>query len=770
MHFFLNLVACGDNSLTVNNTAPGVTIASPAAGAMFAEGEVVTLSVLVDDAQTSIDELKFAVTSTLDGALPGAPELTSDGAIFTLAGLAAGEHSITVVAVDAGGTSGEDSVGFTVVANEAPTVAFIDPAPGEKVGFGSPAHVQVQVADANDESLNAFVIVWGGDAASLVGLPTSPNSDGTADFYFTDLAIGTYSVTTSVTDTFGASGSGSLVFEVAEADGDGDGYVAVELGGADCNDGDASINPGAAEWCNGIDDNCEGQVDEVGSLGGTIGYADTDGDGFGDPAAGVSACADQPGYVTNATDCDDGDASSYPDGVELCLDGADNDCDGTTDNCTLDGADARLIGGGRGDQAAGAIASIGDVDGNGTDDLAIGALGASDGGANAGAIYLVRGPFSGDIDIRTAAGIFVGDVSMHLGFPALAGGGDLTGDGILDLTAAIYSGNYAGDVFVASASATGSVNLVDSASVWFDGSEGSGYYGLCGTHDVTGDGDADLVAGLPTLGGPGWVYVFSGPLTGDLATTDATSRITGATEAGYFGSQVASPGDLDGDGIDDLIVASRQEGTASPSTGAVRIFLGPLTENRTAGDAEGIWSGEQKYDTAGSSLAGIGDVNGDGLPDIGIGAEGEGTTASYAGAAYVLTATNALQIASLSDADAKLLGERAYDSAGGAVSSAGDINRDGTPDILVGAAAADFSAVGSGRTYLVLGPFAGTTALADSDALFDGAEGYDGSGNALLGDLDTDGDGVSDVVIGAYAADAGLGDSGAAYVILGGRI
>ncbi len=96
----------------------------------------------------------------------------------------------------------------------------------------------------------------------------------------------------------------------------------------DCDDSALHVNPDARERCNEVDDDCDGDVDEEVT---TTFYADADGDGFGDDAVVVEACTQPSGYVYVGGDCDDGDASLNPDGLELC-DGFDNDCDGTVDN------------------------------------------------------------------------------------------------------------------------------------------------------------------------------------------------------------------------------------------------------------------------------------------------------------------------------------------------------------------------------------------------------------------------------------------------------
>lgn len=125
------------------------------------------------------------------------------------------------------------------------------------------------------------------------------------------------------------------------ADADGDGYgddatgllsctapVGYVSDNTDCNDANAAINPGAAEVCNGIDDNCNGSSDE--GLTFTTYYADADGDGYGDAATSVSACSVPAGYVLDNTDCDDTQNTVYPGADEIC-DGLDNDCDGDYD-------------------------------------------------------------------------------------------------------------------------------------------------------------------------------------------------------------------------------------------------------------------------------------------------------------------------------------------------------------------------------------------------------------------------------------------------------
>ena len=120
---------------------------------------------------------------------------------------------------------------------------------------------------------------------------------------------------------------------ISNCDADGDGFIkddyepSVVLGGGDCDDAVAAINPGATEVCDGIDNNCVGGIDEGVK---TTYYADLDGDGFGNLADPQGACAQPMGYVLDNTDCDDGNAAIKPGATEVC-DTVDNDCDGTSD-------------------------------------------------------------------------------------------------------------------------------------------------------------------------------------------------------------------------------------------------------------------------------------------------------------------------------------------------------------------------------------------------------------------------------------------------------
>ncbi|MCB9794292.1 MAG: putative metal-binding motif-containing protein [Alphaproteobacteria bacterium] len=147
------------------------------------------------------------------------------------------------------------------------------------------------------------------------------------------------------------------------ADADGDGYgdaasatVSCEApSGAvaddtDCDDADSAVNPGETEVCNDLDDDCDGLVDDADSdldvATASTWYADSDGDGYGDASSVLLACDQPSDGVSDATDCDDGDASAYPGAADTWYDGVDSDCDGASDyDLDGDGDDSLDYGG-----------------------------------------------------------------------------------------------------------------------------------------------------------------------------------------------------------------------------------------------------------------------------------------------------------------------------------------------------------------------------------------------------------------------------------------
>ncbi|MFH1467174.1 MAG: MopE-related protein, partial [Pseudomonadota bacterium] len=431
-------------------------------------------------------------------------------------------------------------------------------------------------------------------------------------------------------------GAFATVFPDADGDGYGDAAAGLEvcmppsgwlLVGDDCDDTDPEVHPGATEWCDGRDNDCDGLVDDAVTW--IHVFPDADGDGWGETAGLTSDCWARPGYVIADGDCDDGDAAAWPGAPEIACDGIDQDCDGTVETCERLDTVPAWTGEIRRDLAGAAVAGAGDVDGDGLDDLLIGAPGSSASATLGGAAYLVLGapsPLGGsllDADAR-----FTGAYAAMQAGTAVAGVGDVNGDGFEDLAiGAPYATCYA-------------------------------YQG----------GEVDLVLGGAT------------PVDVDLALADAAWGGTGRGDLAGF--SVAGAGDVDGDGLDDLLIGVPFDDGGGTDAGAACLVLGAATPaSGPLSGADACYCAGTAGDVAGVAVAGAGDVDGDGLSDVLIGAPDGG---SIDGMIYLVLGRATPADLALADADAAFI-SLAGDSAGAALAMAGDVDGDGLCDLLIGA-------------------------------------------------------------------------------------
>jgi cysteine-rich repeat protein len=207
-----------------------------------------------------------------------------------------------------------------------------DPADNDADGDGDPDYLDT---DSDDDGY--------GDASDCDPIDDAINPDAT------ELCDGVDNDCDGVVDEDDAADASTWYLD-SDGDGFGDpdattqacsepsGYVAVTgTDDTDCDDGDSSVSPDGTELCDGVDNDCDGIVDEDDAADASTWYADMDGDGFGRSSIWTTACTAPSGYVADSSDCDDGDGAVSPDATELC-DGVDNDCDGTVDED--DAADA----------------------------------------------------------------------------------------------------------------------------------------------------------------------------------------------------------------------------------------------------------------------------------------------------------------------------------------------------------------------------------------------------------------------------------------------
>ena len=254
----------------------------------------------------------------------------------------------------------------------------------------------------------------------------------------------------------------------------------------------------------------------------------------------------------------------------------------------------------------------------------------------------------------------------------------------------------------------------------------------------------------------------------DPLTLTADSRLQGEGTGDSAGTACSMAGDLDGDGLDDLLLGAPNHDGAYTQGGKIYIVFGAPTGPHSLGASLASYDGLQNHDYAGLAVSIAPDVNGDGIDDAFIGAPG----ADIGGVAFVVfgrTVGWGVDVP-LSDADAWFLAEGYHDGAGCALTGVGDVDGDGLGDLLVGAWSNDASAVAGGAAYLILGRHLGwspDTPLADAAASFLGEADGDHAGDAVAAAGDVDGDGLADLLIAAPTSDLGGGDSGAAYLVLG---
>ncbi|EDX82843.1 FG-GAP repeat domain protein [Synechococcus sp. PCC 7335] len=402
------------------------------------------------------------------------------------------------------------------------------------------------------------------------------------------------------------------------------------------------------------------------------------------------------------------------------------------------------------DSSGRSVSSAGDVNGDGFDDLIIGAPYADPSGDGSGESYVVFG--------------------TDVGFDAVLDLSDLDGS-----NGFVLSGIDAGDHSGRSVSSAG---------------------------DVNGDGFDDLIIGAPYADpngdDSGESYVVFGTDVGfdavfELSSLDGSNGFVLKGIGGFYyssGYSVSNAGDVNGDGFDDVIIGSYNNNGDTYVVFGTDVGFDAAFELSSLDGSNGFGFIGNDFDFSGRSASGAGDINGDGFDDVIINAPtaiyGASYNVSYAGTNYVVFGSDSgfsplLRPNSLDGSNGFIIeGTKVYSESGFSVSGAGDFNGDGFDDLIIGA---PYTSTGAyvvekgdepGESYVVFGTDAGFGAVFELSSI-DGSNGFvltgidtdDSSGFSVSGAGDINGDGFDDLIVGAPYADPNGSGSGESYVVFG---
>ncbi len=589
----------------------------------------------------------------------------------------------------------------------------------------------------------------------------------------------------------------------------------------DCDDSDPDTRPNTPEVCDLRDNNCNGEIDDR-PIDPTVWYPDLDQDGYGDRQGAIEQCAQPALHITEPGDCDDHDPLVNPEGEEVFYDGVDQDCDGGSDfDADGDGFDGVEFGGADCDddqastapgaqelcddgvdqdcdgadfspctldgtvplvRTAGVVlgpaftgtglgaAVLGDTDGDGVTDLAVGAPHDATIIFDAGSLAVVSGTLRGQFDLPDD-GVFIAEDDPNAQWGArITAVGDLNGDGLADLAASAPGTgdglDQRGEVRLLLAPFTKESLAVPFGVIVAEDRDDRAGQGLA-RGDLDGNGQAELLVGASYAGPEESGAVYVAPLgQPGVVALGAGPRWLGGSRGDEAGAVVAIVGDTDGDGLDDALIGAPGAADASggPSAGRVYLVRGPPPPALALdADADARIDGPRGADDDdflgpiaggrfGESVADGGDLDGDGLHDLVVGAPDSSEQRRLGGGAWVFTGAPAGEM-TVADAAVTFLPHHELDRLGAAVVGAGDMDGDGADDLAIGAPGAhDGTNNRSGRTYVFYGPLDRDAYTWEAYTALAGARPGDNAGSAVFAFGDLDGDGRAE--LGVQSGDA----------------
>jgi hypothetical protein len=450
---------------------------------------------------------------------------------------------------------------------------------------------------------------------------------------------------------------------------------------------------------------------------------------------------------------------------------------------SLGEADTKIVGETANDTAGWSVASAGDVNGDGYDDLIVGAPRAENSsGVETGAAYVLYGPVNrSDIALENADVKLTGVAAGDLTGLSVSTAGDLNGDGYDDVIVGAPlndgGGDDAGAAYVVSGgdSLPATIPLAEADATLRGGEGDRAGWSVSNTSAVAGSDEGVVVGAIDDDDGgteAGAAFVVGADSLAETVDldADADAKLLGEAAGDHAGESVSDAGDVNDDGAVDLLVGADDHDGSGTDSGAAYLVSGPVEGTTSLADADVKLVGEGTGDRAGFAVAGAGDVNDDGVPDVIVGAPYNDASARNTGAAYIVYGAASLPgEIDLADADVKLSGEAANDTAGWSVAAAGsgDVTCDAVDDVLVGAPGHDGDGMqDAGAAYVIAGndSLSGSLALGDVDAKLVGEAAGDEAGYAVSSAGDLDNDTFDDVAVGAPREDSAEVDAGAVYV------
>lgn len=408
-----------------------------------------------------------------------------------------------------------------------------------------------------------------------------------------------------------------------------------------------------------------------------------------------------------------------------------------------------------------AVACAGDVNGDGYSDVIVGAPGYTNGQSGEGATFIYHGSASG-INTTPVNTIESNQTNAFFGY-SVACAGDVNADGYSDVVV-VFNGYTNGEsnegaayVYVGSSSGINTAPI----AILETNQANANLSSVASAGDVNGDGYSDIIMGANNYSNgqasEGGAFVYHGSASGINITAITIAESNQANA--LLGFSAASAGDINGDGYSDVIAGAHHYNNGGVNEGAVFVYYGSATGISTIPAA--ILESNQANALLGFSVASAGDVNGDGYSDIVAGADNYSNGQANEGAAYLYYGS----AGGIITTPVILESNQAVAQMGASVASAGDVNGDGYSDLLIGVQNYDNGQTDEGAGFIYHGSASGinTTVAAIVEANVTNA--HLGNSASTAGDIN--GDGYSDIILGASTYANGQANEGAFYVFTG---